>query len=175
MNLTARHPRPVESIGPHRRSPGPTAGTRQQSPHSVRGATAIEFALVLTLLITLVLGVLDLGRWLVAAASLHEAARAGARLAVVCDLDDPQVRSRALSRVVGLGALAQPPSLAVTAEPAGCNAANCQRLRVSLDGAVLMGVMPWWGGGLPLPAASVELPRESLSSQLDGRSNPQCL
>lgn len=140
-----------------------------------RGATAVETALVMVVLVMLMLGVVDLGRWLAAAASLHDAARLGARVAVVCDLDDPQVNSRALARLVGLNALAQTPALTVTREPAGCTSLTCQRLRVSLSGASLQGVMPWWDGGLPLPAAVVELPRESLSSQLDGRNNPQCL
>ena len=154
----------------HRRSPHRPPHTRHAA-----GATAVEFALVLGLLVMLLLGVMDLGRWLAASASLHEAARTGARLAVVCDLDDPQVNSRALARLVGLQALAQAPTLTVSREPAGCTSATCQRLRVNLSGAVMEGVMPWWGRGLPLPAAQVELPRESLASQLDGRNNPQCL
>lgn len=140
-----------------------------------RGVTALEWALVLPVLLALVLGVVDLGRWLAAAGSLHEAARLGARLAVVCDLDDPQVSSRALARVVGLQALAPPPTFTVSREPAACSAANCQRIRVSLSGAALQGVMPAWGGSLPLPTAVVELPRESLSSQVNGRNNPSCL
>lgn len=140
-----------------------------------KGGAALEFAWVVSVLVVLVLGVIDLGRWLAAAASLHEAARLGARVAVVCDLDDPQVNSRTLARLVGLDALAQAPTLSVSREPAGCSSANCQRMRVSLSGAAIQGVMPGWNGGLPLPAAVVELPRESLSSQLDGRNNPQCL
>lgn len=147
----------------------------QKTPAGARGAAALELALVMLLLLTLVLGVVDLGRWLAAAASLHEAARTGARVGVVCDLDDPQVNSRTLARLVAQQALAQPPVLTVAREPAGCTARNCQRLRVTLEGASLQTVMPWWGPTLALPAAVVELPRESLSSQLEGRNNPQCL
>jgi hypothetical protein len=152
-----------------------------QHPHRSRtqskehGGAALEFAVVVSVLVLLVLGVIDLGRWLAAAASMHEAARLGARVAVVCDLDDPQVNSRALARLVGLNGLAPAPTLSVSREPAGCSSASCQRLRISLSGAALQGVAPVWSGGLPLPTAVVELPRESLSSQLDGRNNPQCL
>ena len=52
--------------------------------------------------------------------------------------------------------------------------ATCKRIRVNLSDAELKGLLPWWGSRLPLPAALVELPRESLSSQLDGRNNPSC-
>lgn len=152
-----------------------TAQLRRPRPTDNRGAAALEMALVMLVLVMLVLGVVDLGRWLAAAASIHEAARTGARVAVVCDLDDPQVNSQALARLVALQGLAQQPTLTVSREPAGCAASNCQRMRVSLLGAALQPVMPWWGSGLTLPAAVVELPRESLSSQLDGRNNPLCL
>jgi Flp pilus assembly protein TadG len=155
--------------------PAPLTKRRTPKARTQAGATAVEFAMVLGLLLTLVLGVMDLGRWLAAAASLHEAARTGARLAVVCDLDDPQVSSRALARLVGLNALAQAPAMTISREPAGCTTATCERLRVALSGAAMQGAMPWWGSGLPLPTAQVELPRESLASQIDGRNNPQCL
>jgi Flp pilus assembly protein TadG len=45
-----------------------------------RGATAVEFALVLPLLLLLVCGIIDFGRALNAQISLTEAAREGARL-----------------------------------------------------------------------------------------------
>jgi hypothetical protein len=134
----------------------------------------VEFALCLSVLVALVLSVVDLARWLLASASLHEAARMGARVAVVCDLQDPEVNRQTLDRIVGLPGLLRAPTITVTAEPSGCTAATCKRMSVSLSGAELQGLMPWWGGGLPLPAAMVELPRESLSSQLDGRNNPSC-
>lgn len=147
---------------------------RRDPKTNLRGTTAVEFALLLWVMVALLLGSVDLARWLVAAASIREAARAGARLAVVCDLRDPDVARRAVDQLVGLASLATPPTLTVETEPASCSAAQCRRLRVSLTGASLDGLLPWWGGGLPLPSAQVELPRESLSSQLDGRSNPSC-
>ena len=143
-------------------------------PSNERGTTAVEFALLLWVLVALVLGVVDLARWLLASASLHEAARMGARVAVVCDLQDPDVNRQMLDRVVGLESLARAPTITVTAEPSGCTTATCKRIRVNLSGAELQGLLPWWGSGLPLPTALVELPRESLSSQLDGRNNPSC-
>ncbi|MFM2186045.1 MAG: TadE/TadG family type IV pilus assembly protein [Burkholderiaceae bacterium] len=142
---------------------------------TARGVTAVEFALLLGVMVMLLLGAVDMARWLVASASLHEAARAGARMAVVCDLQDPDVAGRAVERLVALSALASAPTLSVVAEPIGCSAANCTRLRVTLSGAALNSLLPAWGGQLPLPAAHVELPRESLSSRIDGRSNPSCL
>lgn len=153
---------------------GSRRAARAGLPGRAQGGAAVELALVLWVMVALVLGVMDLARWLAAAASLAEAARLGARTAVVCDLQDPQVSARALSRLVGPRAWAQPPTVTVTAEPLGCTHATCQRVRVSLQGASLSSLLPWWGGSLPLPATETELPRESLSSQLNGRNNPQC-
>ncbi|NIK59097.1 TadE/TadG family type IV pilus assembly protein [Kribbella shirazensis] len=56
-----------------------------------RGATAVEFALLLPLLLLLVLGVIDFGRMLNAQQSLTQAAREGARLVA---LGQPNVTSR---------------------------------------------------------------------------------
>ncbi len=50
-----------------------------------RGATAVEFALVLPLLLLLVFGIIDFGRALNAQITLTQAAREGARLEALGD------------------------------------------------------------------------------------------
>lgn len=153
----------------------------RRPPVQERGATAVEFALVLSLFITLTLGVVDITRWAMVAQGLQESARLGARLAAVCDLHDPAVKQRVRDRIAtlaggtGRSALsAVEPTLAVEYLPAGCDAATCTSVRVTLSGAALPGVAPWWGGDLPLPTAWIEIPREGLRSRVDGRSNPAC-
>lgn len=139
-----------------------------------QGATAVELALVLGLFTLLALAVVDLARWTLTAASLQEAARHGARVAAVCDPNDPQAISDAQARIVGLRSLAVAPTVRVQALPTGCSRASCTQVQADLRGAVLQTVSPLWPAGLPLPAATLELPRESLSSALDGRTNPLC-
>jgi Flp pilus assembly protein TadG len=77
-----------------------------------RGAAAVEFALVLPLLLLLVFGIIDFGRALNAQITLTQAAREGARLAA---LNQPNVVSRTQAAAVGLS----PVSVSVTSCPPG--------------------------------------------------------
>ena len=153
-----------------------------------RGATAVELALVLSLLIGLVLAAVDLARWTLAAQGLHEGARLGARLAAVCDPHDPAIFERVRQRLTTLSGVGGGgssgggsslngvmPAIALDYEPSGCSTATCTAVRVTLQGAALPGVAPWWTGPLALPSAMVELPRESLRSTVGGHVNAQCL
>lgn len=139
------------------------------------GTTAVEMALVLPILTLALLGTVDLARWAQAAQALDEAARAGARLAAVCDPGDAAVGERVQQRLRPMWGAASPPTVTLAYEPMGCGAETCTRVRVTLSGAVLAPQAPWWPVALTLPPASVEIPRESLRSTLDGRSNPSCL
>jgi Flp pilus assembly protein TadG len=71
----------------------------QRGSSADRGATAVEFALLLPLLLVLVLGVIDFGRLLNAQITLTQAAREGARLVA---LGQPNVQSRTQAAAVGL-------------------------------------------------------------------------
>ncbi|MEU4604440.1 TadE family protein [Kribbella sp. NPDC023972] len=71
----------------------------QRGSSADRGATAVEFALLLPLLLVLVLGVIDFGRLLNAQITLTQAAREGARLVA---LGQPNVQSRTQDAAVGL-------------------------------------------------------------------------
>jgi Flp pilus assembly protein TadG len=82
-----------------------------------RGAAAVEFALVLPLLLLIVFGIIDFGRALNAQITLTQAAREGARLAA---LGQPGVVSRTQSAATGLS----PVSVSVTSCPAGAGPAD---------------------------------------------------
>jgi Flp pilus assembly protein TadG len=75
-----------------------------------RGAAAVEFALLLPLLLLLVFGIIDFGRALNAQITLTQAAREGARLDAVGQ-SQPTVVSRTQAAATGLS----PVSVAVTA------------------------------------------------------------
>lgn len=64
-----------------------------------RGAVAVEFALLLPLLLLLIFGLIDFGRALNAQVTLTQAAREGARLAA---LGQPNVASRTQAAATGL-------------------------------------------------------------------------
>ncbi|MGD0686970.1 MAG: TadE/TadG family type IV pilus assembly protein [Streptosporangiaceae bacterium] len=64
-----------------------------------RGAAAVEFALLLPLLLLIVFGIIDFGRALNAQITLTQAAREGARLEA---LDQPNVVSRTQAAATGL-------------------------------------------------------------------------
>ena len=53
---------------------------------------AVEFALVAALFFTLLIGIMEMGRVLFYWNSAAEATRLGARLAVVCDLNDTTIK-----------------------------------------------------------------------------------
>ena len=85
------------------------SGERQERD---RGATAVEFALLLPLLLLIVFGIVDFGRALNAQITLTQAAREGARLAA---LGEPNVASGTQAAATGLN----PVTVIVTACPAG--------------------------------------------------------
>ncbi len=77
----------------NRRQPGVTA--------SDRGATAVEFALLVPLLLLLVFGIIDFGRALNAQITITQAAREGARLASLGQ-SATAVQTRTIGAALGL-------------------------------------------------------------------------
>lgn len=67
------------------------AGSRRQ-----RGVAAVEFAIVGLVFFIIMFGVIEIGRMMFARTLLEEGVRRGARLAVVCPLNDPAILSAAV-------------------------------------------------------------------------------
>jgi Flp pilus assembly protein TadG len=75
---------------------------RQAATHPRdRGATAVEFALLLPVLLLLLFGIIDFGRALNAQITLTQAAREGARLAALGQVN-PAVQTRVTAAATGL-------------------------------------------------------------------------
>lgn len=92
------------------------------------GATLIEFCLVLLTFLMFLLGLTDLSRLMFIWNAATEATRLGARYAVVCD--DTSQKAAVLNRMQMI--LPQINDIAVTWEPAGCGAATCEGVRVTV-------------------------------------------
>jgi Flp pilus assembly protein TadG len=141
---------------------------------SQRGGAAVEFALVAILFVTLLMAIVGFGHWAYTMEMAADATRAGARIAVVCDLNDTKIRQAVQARVPQLSlADAQ---VAVEYFPAGCNKGSCQGVRVSLTGASYNSWIPFLPTVMPMPPLSTSLPRESLESvNAAGELNPSCI
>jgi len=98
----------------------PSTGRRARD----RGAAAVEFALLLPILLLIVFGIIDFGRALNAQITLTQAAREGARLAA---LGQPNVVSRTQAAATGLS----PVSVSVASCPAGAGPSADAVVRVS--------------------------------------------
>ena len=88
----------------------------RQADLAERGAVAVEFALVLPVLVILLFGILDFGRLLNAQETLTQAAREGARLAA---LNDPQTCTRTAAAATGLGLSCPSSAVQITPCPSG--------------------------------------------------------
>lgn len=125
----------------------------------VTGATTVEFALGLLIFLMLVLGIVDFSRMLFTWSAAQEATRAGARYAVVCD--DTTQQTLVLARMKAL--LPQINTVSVAWAPAGCTAATCQGVTVSITGLNYQWISPIAGAAaplIPMPGFSTYLPRE---------------
>ena len=134
-------------------------------PSRQRGVAAVEFAIVSSLLLTMLFGVMEMGRLFWTWNAAVEATRLGARLAAVCDLNDSHIKSRMISRLPSLQngnivlTYLNPPSANNT-----CTAADCKAVNVSLTGYTHNTIIPFVPISLTLPPFGTTLRREFMSS-----------
>ena len=140
--------------------------------HKQSGATAVEFALVLIIFLTLLLGILDFGRMLFTWNAANEATRAGARYAVVCD--DTGNSAQVLLKMQAL--LPQIQTINLDWAPAGCTPATCEGVTLSITKLNYQWISPIaglaWLAPIPMPSFSTFLPREVMRQ--DPNSNAIC-
>lgn len=136
-----------------------------QHPARQRGVAAVEFALISSLLFTMLLGVVEMGRLFWTWNAAVEATRYGARLAVVCDLNDSHIKSRMISSLPSLAnsnivvTYLNPPAADNT-----CTTATCKAVKVSLTGYTHNTIIPFVPMSLTLPPFSTTLRKEFMSS-----------
>lgn len=93
-----------------------------------RGAVAVEFALLLPVLVILVFGIMDFGQLFNAQETLTQAAREGARLAA---LNDPNTCSRTTAAATGLGLSCPSSAVQITNCPAGASQTSDAQVTLS--------------------------------------------
>lgn len=150
------------------------------SRRAQRGATAVEFALVaLFVLFPLLFATIELGRVVFYWNAATEVTRLGARLAVVCDLDDGTIKERmnALFPVIDAA------NIDVAYEPGSCTVNTCTHVRVSVKRLYVPTYIPdFLGTGsmntFYFQPFSTTLPRESMRSTFGPAgadvANPVC-
>jgi Flp pilus assembly protein TadG len=130
--------------------------------HKQSGATAVEFALVLVIYFAFVLAIVDFARMLFTWNAANEAARAGARYAVVCD--NTSNAAAVLARMQAL--LPQIQTINVGWDPAGCDASSCIGVRVTITGMNYYFMSPIAGlanvGAITMPTFATYLMREDM-------------
>lgn len=138
--------------------------------HRQSGVAAVEFAIIAILFFTLLLGIMEFGRWLFLLNGANEATRLGARLGVVCSIEnDPDFRIRTrMSEMTGGGIPAV--NMDLQYDPAGCTVETCRTVTARIVGANFTPISPFFGGNFAIPEFPTSLPREYMNS--DG--NPAC-
>lgn len=137
-----------------------------------RGTTAVEFALVLTVALMFIFGVIEVGRTLLAFNTAAEATRLGARLATLCDPSSAAI-TKIKTRMVSMLPDLTTSNIAITYGPTGCSALTCETVTVNFTGnprVPKQTFIPFIAFAPTLPAFTTTQPREFM----DSASNPAC-
>ncbi|MCB1908234.1 MAG: pilus assembly protein [Rhodocyclaceae bacterium] len=134
---------------------------RDSLSHCQAGAVATEFALIATLFTALVIAVIEFGRLAYVYTSAVEATRLGARVAVVCSVGDVDTVKGKMTAILPL---LRASNISITYPAAGCSAAACDPVTVSIQGLTFRAVIPLVPLDFPIPAYTTSLPAESLDS-----------
>lgn len=144
------------------------SSTRQNKQ---RGIAAVEFALISFILFTLLFGITEFGRILFLMNAATEATRLGARLAVVCDLNESTIKQR-MQNVAGF---LDPGNILISYIPSNCTREDCQFVTVRiLPEQKIASLVSYLPVAFNMPSLATTLPRESMASTFYGEINPVC-
>ncbi|MGN7979981.1 TadE/TadG family type IV pilus assembly protein [Burkholderia sp. 22313] len=129
-----------------------------------RGATIVEFALVASILIMLLIGIFEFGRVLFYWNTASEAIRLGARTAIVCDVNAAGI----VKRVRSLLPILANSNVAVSYTPTGCDVSSCSFVTVSVTNVTVTTMIPLASVTITMPPFTTTMPRESLNSSTGG-------
>ncbi|MCA7951414.1 pilus assembly protein [Burkholderia seminalis] len=129
-----------------------------------RGSAIVEFGLIASVLIMLLIGIFEFGRVLFYWNTASEAVRLGARTAVVCDVNAAGVTKRVRS----LMPLLSNANVSVNYSPASCDVNSCAFVTVSVTNVTVKTMIPFVNVTVRMPPFTTTLPRESLTSSTGG-------
>ena len=132
-----------------------------RTPSRVRGATMVEFALVMLIFMMFLLGIMDFSRLLFTWNAATEATRVGARYAVVCD--DTLRKDIILAKMKTI--VPEVSDIDLQWDPAGCDNSTCEGVSVTITDLDFQWISPIVGGigpRIPLPTFKTYLPRENM-------------
>lgn len=131
-----------------------------------RGATAVEFALVLLMFLMFTLGIVDFARMLYTYNAATEATRVAARYAAVCAASGMTNHAQVLAKVQSLMPMVQSANLTLTWDPPSCDPTTCVGVRATLSNFTFKWIAPIPGiGGLAprlMPPMTTYLTREAM-------------
>ncbi|GAA4411517.1 TadE/TadG family type IV pilus assembly protein [Quisquiliibacterium transsilvanicum] len=140
--------------------------TLRCNPARQRGAAAVEFALTAIAFLTLVIGAMEFSRLMLTWNMAVETTRLGARVAVVCDKNDPAIRRRMRDMLPALS----DSNIVISYPAAGCTSLSCEPVTVRIVNFDVPLIVPFIPLNFTLPSLATSLPSESLSST----DNPLC-
>lgn len=162
------------------RSPVLASPLGRSSRRRQRGVELVEFAFVSMIFFTLLLGIMEFGRWMFTLNAAGEATRWGAHLAAVCDRDAASV-TRIKEKMMSILPGASESEISIEYakydglnEPVACGASDCETVQVKLDGLEFTPLIPLWGIAVPVPPFTTSLPREMMKTTVNGTDNPVC-
>lgn len=130
------------------------------------GAALVEFALVASVFLMVLIGIMEFGRMLFTWNSAAEATRWGARLAVVCEKNDPVIRQK--MKLI-LGQLQDTNIVIAYCDPVGscsptntCDVSTCKGVKVSISGYSFRAFIPFMNINVAIPPFSTTLLRERM-------------
>ncbi|MEJ2087073.1 MAG: TadE/TadG family type IV pilus assembly protein [Gammaproteobacteria bacterium] len=155
---------------------------RYHSPGHQKGLAAVETALVAAVVLVVLFAVFEIGRVFFVANALEEATRRGARVAAVCQVNDPAIVEIALFNNSGGGGTS-PLVYGLTSanirvdyisndgtvitDPVG-NFTAIDAVRVSVQNYQHELIIPFFMRTISMPAFATTFPRESLGVTREG-------
>lgn len=151
------------------------------APRRQRGAAAVEFALVSSLLFTAMFAVFEFGRIMLVWNEAVEATTQGARLAAVCPNTSTAPAKRMNQLLPGVSSVVKMEYLGWTANGVkyncdGTQAYPCLMVRASLstDAFFQRFSVPLFSSLVPVPSFTTSIPSESVTSGFGTDANPMC-